>query len=393
MARRPKGYATVNRLGAPSRHERAFVAHDCDAPPLEELLRERWRSLRQLLDAADLEALIVHGHGALHRYGYLEYCAGFCPWQQDGVLLLGRKGPLVLVIEDNADAPDLNCPVILRAPQRELRETVERCVEVLALNESPLGVAGPDAWFFRWLFPDRAFRDVTHLLQKIKSLKCAGDVAHLKHGADLADRGMDTFAECVRPGKDMRSTCSEVERKLKAGGARETIVRLGRGPRFSEPSSPDTVSANELLCAYVEVLGANGYWVELMRPVIIGEIDDAARRLLDACIEAAEIAEELLRPGTSVAKLFETVHATASRRGFRLDGKCGHGVGIDDQDFPKLIAGDPTILEAGMTVALHPRLIDERRTTGAVVGDTFLITSDGPHRFSRYSNKAIQVES
>jgi Xaa-Pro aminopeptidase len=365
------------------------------APPMRALLQERWGGIRERLASAGLCGLLVGGHGALHRYGYLEYVAGYCPWRQDGYVVLGLRGTPVLIIPSTADvdgARAVGGSDILQAPATGIAAALGGCLADFDMSAGPIGFVGENADAIEGLLPAGALHDATSLLAGIKARKTAGELAHLMLVSELVDQGMDAFRAALRTGTTMRAVCEEVERTLRTSGARDMIVRLGKGPQFTEPSQSNRIERGQLLCAYVEVLGENGYWVELMRPVAIGEIDALNTRHLRACIEVSKLAERMLRAGTRATELFDMVNDTAQSRGLRLDGGCGHGLGIDDQDPPRLMKEDPTIVEAGVVITVHPRLVDDRTQVGAVVGDTYLVAEDGPCRFSRHDRKVLQVQ-
>jgi Xaa-Pro aminopeptidase len=148
-----------------------------------------------------------------------------------------------------------------------------------------------------------------------------------------------------------------------------------------------------LLCAYVEVLGANGYWVELMRPLALGSLDAAEARHLKACVEATESARALIYAGITGGQIYEAAAGAARAAGLRLDGGCGHGIGIDDQDLPRLVPEDRTVLCKQMAIALHPRLVDNRRGRGLVIGDTYVVSEAEPKRLSRFPSQLVTVHS
>jgi Xaa-Pro aminopeptidase len=251
-----------------------------------------------------------------------------------------------------------------------------------------VGTVGPGADLLSTLLPSLQLYDFSEELAAIKSIKTPAETAELQGVADLADEALSYFIEQVKT--DIHGATLRVEKMLAEQGARQSIIRLGPGPRFDEHGTTG-FKGMSLLCAYVEVLGANGYWVELMRPLALGSLDAAEARHLKSCAEVAETGQALLRPGITGAQIYEAAAAAACQAGLRLDGSCGHGLGIDDQDLPRLVPEDRTVICNHMVVALHPRLVDEQRARGLVIGDTYVLLESGPKRMSQFSSQLITV--
>lgn len=367
---------------------------------LPRILRERWHALGGELHSAGLRGLIVGGHGTLHRYGHLEYVGGYCPWQQDAyaVFTPGRAG--VLLVQTSGDAEEARrrgVPEVVLVPagQGGPVAAVPELLSTWGIHDGVVGfasrsiVSAADLSLLSAGLPFIDLRDATDLLNRMKAVKHADEIRCMGEAAALADEGMRTFARTIRIGADSRAACAEVEKVLRAGGARETIVRLGSGPYFNAPTRPRPLSAGELLSAYVEVLDDSGYWVEMMRLVALGHLDAGRSRLMQACVDVAEAAERALRHSVPDTECLQEIQAAGRRAGFRLDGGCAHGVGLDDADLPRFSTAHPTLLQRGMVIAAHPRLVDDERSLGAVVGDTYLLSDSGALCLSEFKEKVL----
>ena len=68
----------------------------------------------------------------------------------------------------------------------------------------------------------------------------------------------------------------------------------------------------------------------------------------------------------------------------------GHGIGLEVDEYPFLAAGQPLGLQAGMTIALEPKLVFPGK---GVVGieNTHLVTADGLEQFGRFPEDIIVV--
>jgi len=109
------------------------------------------------------------------------------------------------------------------------------------------------------------------------------------------------------------------------------------------------------------------------------------RRSHAFCIRVQQVAAEALRPGTLPSKLYADAVAMAEKEGFAagfmgLGGNkvhfLGHGIGLTIDGWPVLAKGFDVPLEAGMTLALEPKIgIPDVGMVG--VENTFEVTPDG----------------
>jgi Xaa-Pro aminopeptidase len=352
-----------------------------------QLLSARWALIRERLRAEQLSGLVCFGRGELHSYGAVEYVTGDCPWGVEVYSILGLSGaPLLLAVGPGA-AKATSTNAVHVAPPR-LGETLRSWTQRLRIA-GRVGTAGENPKALRDFLLDIELHDFTAELAAIRSIKLPAEIEQLQAVSDLADEALAYFIEQIRT--DIRSAPSRVEKMIAKQGARHSIVRLGPGPRFDQQPDASEFAEKSLLCAYVEVLGANGYWVELMRPVALASLDAAEKRHLAACSKVSDVTKALLRPGETGGRVYEAAANAAHAAGMRLDGGCGHGLGIDDQDLPRLAPGDRTALSWNMAVALHPRLVDDDRGRGLVVGDTYVLYDTEPKRLSRFSSELITV--
>jgi Xaa-Pro aminopeptidase len=353
-----------------------------------QLLSTRWTLIRERLRAEQLSGLICCGRGELHSYGAVEYVTGNCPWEMEVYSILGLSGVPVLLAACSGHAKAAFANVFCLTPL-QLGEAFRAWTERLEVI-GRVGFAAPNPEAVRNLLPDIELRDFTAELAAIKSVKLPMEIEQLQAVSDLTDEALAYFLRQIRI--DIGSAPSRVEKMLAEHGARHSIVRLGAGPKFDQQPPTSEFVKSSLLCAYVEVLGANGYWVELMRPLAQASLDAGEKRQLDACSKVSDTAKALLRPGATGGRIYAAAANAAHAAGMRLDGACGHGLGIDDQDLPRLVPDDGTTLGNNMAVALHPRLVDDERGRGLVIGDTYVLSDSAPKRLSRFSAELITVQ-
>jgi len=136
------------------------------------------------------------------------------------------------------------------------------------------------------------------------------------------------------------------------------------------------------------------YHGDLTRTVVAGQASDQVRRMHEACVEALDVAEGLLRAGANGRDVHHAVCRRLVERGFgtvtkgfegdvngpRMIHSTGHGVGLEVHEGPQLRDLDYPLL-AGDVVTVEPGLY-ESGLGGVRVEDTGMVTADGFRNFT-----------
>ncbi len=123
-----------------------------------------------------------------------------------------------------------------------------------------------------------------------------------------------------------------------------------------------------------------GHGICLDRPVRVGDAPFApeVRRVVEVARAAQEAAIDRIRPGVTTGEVHQAAIDAVLAAGLpaALRHRTGRGIGLSDPEWPEIKAGDPTVLEPGMIVAIEPGVYVDG-VAGARFGDTLLVTDDG----------------
>jgi len=136
------------------------------------------------------------------------------------------------------------------------------------------------------------------------------------------------------------------------------------------------------------------YHGDLTRTVVAGQASEQVRRMHEACVEALDVAEGLLRAGANGRDVHRAVCRRLVERGFgtvtkgfegdvngpRMIHSTGHGVGLEVHEGPQLRDLDYPLL-AGDVVTVEPGLY-ESGLGGVRVEDTGIVIADGFRNFT-----------
>jgi len=167
---------------------------------------------------------------------------------------------------------------------------------------------------------------------------------------------------------------------------------IGQGPSF------DLIKPNQpILVDYVFAL--DGYLSDHTRIFCLGEVAQELQQAHGAMLDIQETVKQQAVPGTITGDLYETMMAMAEDKGY-ADGFMGaaepkirftgHGLGIELDEFPFIAKGQTLALEAGMLIALEPKVILPGK---GVVGieNTLIVTETGLESLTLYPDTITVV--
>jgi Xaa-Pro aminopeptidase len=232
-------------------------------------------------------------------------------------------------------------------------------------------------------FPGLELVPTTNLVEELRKVKDAGELARLAAAATIADQALDR----VRP--QLAHGCTEEAfgraldfemRELGASGPSfETIV--ASGPNAAMPHhrpGPRTIQAGEPV---VLDFGArfDGYCSDMTRTVWVDTVSDPdLRRAVDVVLASQAAGVAAVRPGVSgqeVDRACREVIASAGWADFFVHGT-GHGVGLDIHEAPSVAATSTDTLEPGHVVTVEPGVYLPG-SGGVRIEDTVVVTDAG----------------
>jgi Xaa-Pro aminopeptidase len=274
----------------------------------------------------------------------------------------------------------------------------------------------PAEWYLKLqaVLPAARWADVSPLARALRAVKSPHEVAMIREAARIADAMARALPRVARVGMTELEIAAEVEAEGRRHG-HPGVLRFRRmnhvchygqlvaGPDALEPSYLDTPIGGSGPCAAVGFgagsrrvaagepivldysAGYEGYAADQTRTFVLGDPPPAVLAAYAAAREILEAARQALRPGVTTGAIHARAVEVAAARGFAETfmnqgpaqvAWVGHGVGLECDEIPILALGGTTPLEAGMTLAIEPKIV--LPGIGAVgIEDTFLVTPAG----------------
>jgi Xaa-Pro dipeptidase len=226
--------------------------------------------------------------------------------------------------------------------------------------------------------------DASDLISRLRVKKSPDELVYVRRAAELADAALFAAERTTAPGGFEGDILAAMQSEVFRGGgddpANEYIIGSGPGALMCRYfSGRRHLDANDQLT--LEFAGAyRHYHAALMRTFLIGEADPRLISMHAACHDALLAAEDALRPGEPLHKVFDAHAATLDAAGLRAHrlNACGYSLGTtyapNWMDWPMLYAGQPVIAEPGMVFFIHIIVFDAAAGLAMTLGRTSLVT-------------------
>jgi Xaa-Pro aminopeptidase len=353
----------------------------------------RLDKLRAALQEQNLQALLITN--ATNR----QYMSAFT----------GSSG-YVLVTESNAylltdfrymtQAPQqaVGFEVVEHAPKA--METVKELLVKLGIAKA--GFEQDDVTYGNFRSMTEALKGIelvatSGLVEKLRMIKNASELAIMQEAADLADRTFDHILPFIRTGTREMDVALEIEIFMRRNGATstsfETIVASGERSALPHGKAGERkIQTNEFVKldygAYYK-----SYCSDITRTVVVGKPTDKHTEIYGIVLEAQLEALDKIRPGMTGKEADAIARNVIVQHGYGefFGHGTGHGLGMEIHEAPRLSVQGDTVLTPGMTVTVEPGIYLPG-FGGVRIEDDIVITDTGIHILTHSSKELIVLD-
>jgi Xaa-Pro aminopeptidase len=244
---------------------------------------------------------------------------------------------------------------------------------------------------FRSALPQADFRPTSGMVERLRGVKDADELALLRRACAIADAAMERAAGQLREGATEREIALDIGAFMRAQGADSIAFLLIQfGARSSLPHGEplDTPLRRGDLVLIDIGPSIDGYNADLTRTFIFGEADAKQREVYETVLRAQMESLAAVRPGA----VSEEVDAV-SRRIIEDAGYgeyYGHSLGHSIAGGPNLVPGSRVILETANVVTVEPGIYIPD-WGGVRIEDTVLVTESGHERLTHYPKELQEI--
>lgn len=235
--------------------------------------------------------------------------------------------------------------------------------------------AGLDGWP-----PALLGRDV---VAPVRAAKDADEVERLGRSAALADEAMRAGFAAVAEGRRESDVAQAVAAAFAQAGAEARFHLVAAGPGSAEPHHPAgsrPIGRGEPV--FLDIgCDFEGYQSDLTRMAYVGTPDRRYLEVHDTVRRACEAGFGAVREGARAADVDRAARQVIEAAGYGayFVHRTGHGIGLDGHEPPSMQAGDPTLLQPGMTFSIEPGIYIPG-AFGCRIEDVVVVEADGHAR-------------
>ncbi len=234
------------------------------------------------------------------------------------------------------------------------------------------------------------------LVDEVRAVKDAEEVAKLGRSAKIADRGLEALTAETWVGRSERELAWRLRELLHAHGADElsfdSIVASGENGARPHAHPTDKIVERGTLVTVDWGVRVDGYCSDCTRTFSTGRLPDRLREAYDVCLDAQQQACANIRAGlTGVeADALARVPIEAAGFGDAFGHGLGHGVGLAVHEAPRLSTESTDTLVAGHCVTIEPGIYLSG-LGGVRIEDLAIVRDDGVDLLTSFPKELIEV--
>lgn len=233
------------------------------------------------------------------------------------------------------------------------------------------------------------------LVEELRVVKDAGELAKIGAAAELADRALTQVLERGLAGRTERDVALDLEVAIRRLGADAVafppIVAAGAHGALPHAQPRDEVIPEGVLVVVDWGAQLDGYASDCTRTFATGEPYPRDREIYEIVQTAQQAALEAVRPGPLGREIDAVARAIIDDAGHaeHFGHGLGHGVGLEVHEGPRLSKQGEVALRAGMVVTVEPGIYVPD-AVGVRIEDLVAVTEAGSDVLSG-SSKELQI--
>ena len=395
---------------------------DLNTPKVE--LEQRIFNLQKYLIKKNIDgALILQLVDLFYFTGTIQQAHLYVPAQGHPILMV-RKSYNRAKAESSIDKilhldRPSNIPDVLNTNGHPLPATLGLELDVLPTNLF---------FSFQGIFKNSRIVDISQAIRLMRAVKSPYEIGIMRRAAELSDQVAAWVPNILREGMSELELAGKIEAESRrlghqgvlrmrlwgsemfyghllsgATGAVPSFLAsptggIGASPAVAQGPGFKTIQRKEpVMVDYI--FSYNGYLSDHTRIFSLGSLPTDLKNAHTAMLEVQQLIKRIAKPGVTTGDIYQRAVEKTKELGyadhFMGFGQervrfIGHGIGLEVDEYPFLAAGQQLELQAGMTLALEPKLIFPGK---GVVGieNTHVVTEDGLEQLGQFPQEVMEI--
>jgi len=336
------------------------------------------RALREKLKSLNLEGMIVSNPINI------KYLTNINP-DVEGILLITRKENIYLTytmfIEDVNRTLTIDDEIIVvdtRDVSNEEAENFFVFCENIGFEENY--VTYEQYKRLKQKYKINNMVETDGIIEKQRMIKDEQEIQYIKKACEITDKCFEYLLTYIKEGMTEKEIALEIEMFFKKNGAEgvafDTIVASGPNSSIPhwKPSDRKIEMADPILidmgCKY------NGYCSDMTRTISIRWISEEIKPVYDLVLKKQQNVLEEMRSNYNIKNISRRVEDSFKFNNYNLIHGLGHGVGLENHEFPYITMNNQTqILKENMVITIEPGIYIPGKF-GIRIEDTVLINKN-----------------
>ena len=234
------------------------------------------------------------------------------------------------------------------------------------------------------------------LVDEVRAVKDAEEVAKIGRSAKIADRGLEALTAETWIGRSERELAWRLRELLHAHGADElsfdSIVASGENGARPHAHPTDKIVERGTLVTVDWGVRVDGYCSDCTRTFSTGRLPDRLQEAYDVCLAAQQRACAGIKAGLTGIEADALARDPITEAGFGGDfgHGLGHGVGLAIHEAPRLSTESTDTLVAGQCVTIEPGIY-LTGLGGVRIEDLAIVRDDGVELLTSFPKELIEV--
>src|SRR6202043_3524753 len=193
-----------------------------------------------------------------------------------------------------------------------------------------------------------------------RMIKTAHEIALMRLASQVTLAAYEAAYRAVKDGMtqpELEDLVKKAHAQLGFNGGAD--VQVGEFSAFPHGSVTPQVVHEGSIVLMDGGCSVEGYQFDITRTYVLGKASDKMNKVFDIVLRAQSAALAAARPGVECGAIDAAARKVVTDGGYGPDYKyfthrLGHGMGMDGHEWPYLVRGNPTKLQANMTTSNEP---------------------------------------
>ncbi len=359
--------------------------------------QERQEHARRLMTENGLDAIILMEGTSLRYFTGVRWWGG----ERTFALVLPAKGAAFYVCpafeEGRAREQLSNAPDGAQADVRVWQED-ESPYQRIAQGLQERGIASGKLGIeetVRFVFadgiakatPQATIASATPVTAGCRMIKSTHEIALMRLASQVTWAAYDAVYHALHPGMTQRDVSGLIDAAYRQlGFPGDASVMVDEYTAYPHGSTTPQVLREGSIVMIDDGCTVEGYQSDITRTFVLGKASDKMNKVFDIVLRAQSAALAAAHPGAECGSVDGAARRVVTDGGFGPDYKyfthrLGHGLGMDGHEWPYLVRGNPTKLQANMTTSNEPGIYI-RGEFGVRIEDDMHVTENGAELFT-----------